>query len=637
MTFVEQLLSRLKATEGDVHAQAAVAAEFVLLARPEADREHLRAAMDAASLLRWFDGSLLATVLGISEGEAQQRYEELIAFPFVERQRRGEKEVHNVHEATRLGWRKLLAKNDGDRFRALAASAANHFASDSTVSERIEWIYHFFCAVPEKAATELEHLECGWSGCVRPEDRQALAASLTELLETGMLNGRAQLWAMLSIAWARVSRGEATQLRATAEHILEMSREIRDEKAESDAQGMLVDIFGALGLLAKAQEASFEFLRISKHLADQDPSNVYRQRELAMAYQKAGDVWKTQGKLVEAQAAYEQSLHISQFLDEQDSSKTVWKRDLATVHVRMGEVLQDRGKFAHAFTAYNQSLTIFQKLVEKDSGNMGWQHDLANTYGRIGDILRVQGRLAESKDAYEHDLKICQLLTELDQDNESLQRDLAIAYSKMGDALKSQATVVKKPATMAEAHSAYGQGMQIIQQLAQQDPGSAYLKREVAVIQSKIGDLLLDQGKLIEARAAHDHSLKISLRLAKQASGNAGWQRDLVVAYSKVGDVSNAQDKPAEARAAYNQALQISRRLAKHDKVNIEWQRDLAQVMIRMADVAFSAEETQKKLLLLRESLGIYDVLVKLGPDNAGWRKERENLMNQIKILQFMP
>jgi tetratricopeptide (TPR) repeat protein len=637
MTFVEQFLSRLQATEGDVHAQAAVAAEFVLLARPEAEREALRATLDAAAVLRWFDGVLLAAVLGISEIEAQRRYEVFITFPFVERQRRAEKEVHSVHEATRLGWRKMLAKNQGERFRVFATNAASYFASDFTATGRIEWIYHRLCAAPEKAAAELEYLERGWSGCVRPEDRQALAASLSELLETDLVSGHAQLWAMLSIAWARGTRGESAKLRATAEHILKMSRDLHDENAESDAQGLLVDVFGDLGFFAKVQEASNEFLRISKNLVEKNPKSVDLQRELVMAYIKAGDVLQTQGKLVEAQDAYGHSLRIITGLVEQDVGKSVWQRDLATAQNRMGDVLQDRGKLAHAYAAYDQSLKTIQQLVEKDSGNMAWQHDLSSAYGKIGDVLRTQGRLVESQEAYEHHLQISQKLVEQDQGNVGFIRTLAVAYSKLGDVLQSQVLVARSSDKMMSAQKAYAQGMQIMYQIFQQDPSNTDLQRGFAVILSKMGDVLLKQHKLNEALETYKQSLRVSQELARQASGNYVWQRDLAVAYSKIGDVLNAQDKPAEARAAYNQALQLSRRLARHDKVNILWQRDLAQLMIRMADVAFSDREAQKKIVLLRESLGIYDTLVKLGPDNAVWRDERENVVNQIKLQQFMP
>jgi hypothetical protein len=45
----EHLVQRLNATTGDTQAQAAVAAEFLIMARPEPEREALRSALDAAA------------------------------------------------------------------------------------------------------------------------------------------------------------------------------------------------------------------------------------------------------------------------------------------------------------------------------------------------------------------------------------------------------------------------------------------------------------------------------------------------------------------------------------------------------------------------------------------------------------
>src|SRR5207302_11058503 len=97
---MQGLLQRLEETQGDSRAQAAVTAEFLVMTRPEADRERTRAAVDAAAVLRWFDADLLGKVLEIPEEDARLRFQTLKTFSFVERYRRGRIELHNLHEAT---------------------------------------------------------------------------------------------------------------------------------------------------------------------------------------------------------------------------------------------------------------------------------------------------------------------------------------------------------------------------------------------------------------------------------------------------------------------------------------------------------------------------------------------------------
>jgi hypothetical protein len=238
MAFIEQLMQRLEAASGDTRAQAAVAAEFVLMTRPEPEREPLRSALDAAAVLRWFDARLMEKVLGIPDDDAWKRFEELKALPFVERYRMGEHDLRNVHESTRLGWRKQLAHEQPEHFAHLSAKVAACFADDLTPAGRIEWIYHLLCGDPKRGATELESLNSNWDNCARPGDRYALASALNELEDTRLVQGGARVWVLLTSTWVRVSRGESAQLADGAGKILELARAAKDSRAEADAQCM---------------------------------------------------------------------------------------------------------------------------------------------------------------------------------------------------------------------------------------------------------------------------------------------------------------------------------------------------------------------------------------------------------------
>jgi hypothetical protein len=140
MTFIEQLMQRLEAASGDTRAQAAVAAEFVLMARPEPEREPLRSALDAAAVLRWFDEALLREVLDIADHEARKLFEELKALEFVECYRVGEHDRRSVHESARLGWRKQLAHDQPEYFALLSTKVAACFVDDFSPAGRIDWI-----------------------------------------------------------------------------------------------------------------------------------------------------------------------------------------------------------------------------------------------------------------------------------------------------------------------------------------------------------------------------------------------------------------------------------------------------------------------------------------------------------------
>ena len=163
-------------------------------------------------------------------------------------------------------------------------------------------------------------------------------------------------------------------------------------------------------------------LTISRHLAEQDPSNKGWQQDLAVAQDRFGGVFEAQGKLTEAMAAFEEALAISRRLAEQDPSNAGWLSDLAAAHNRVGGVLEGQGKLTEAQAAFEEDLAISRRLAEQDPSNAGWQSALAAAQNRVGGVLEAQGKLTEAMAAFEEALAISRRLAEQDPSNAGWQR-----------------------------------------------------------------------------------------------------------------------------------------------------------------------------------------------------------------------
>jgi tetratricopeptide (TPR) repeat protein len=434
---VTDFLARLADAKGEPHALSTFAAEFALAARPKAKQKPLRIALDAAAVLHWFDHGLLVKMLDITDDEARKRFEELKALPFVERYRQGEEDLLNIHESTRLGWRKQFAHKEPKRFAELSAKAAACFFDDFTPAGRIEWIYHLLCGDPERGATELESLDRNWGSCAHPEDLYALAAALRELEDTGLVQGRARVWVLLATTWPRVSRGETAQLSEVVGRTLLLAQAVEDPRAEADAQCLVGDVLRAQGKLEAAQQAFEECLAISQRLAQQDPNNADWQRELAVARSRVGGVLQAQGKLEAAQQAFEDNLAIFQRLAQQDPNNADWQWNLGVASGRVGDMLRAQGKLEAAQQAFEDYLAIFQRLTQQDPNNADWQRELGVASGRVGDVLRAQSKLEAAQQAFEDYLAIFQRLTQQDPNNADWQRELGLASGRV-EAVKSQ-------------------------------------------------------------------------------------------------------------------------------------------------------------------------------------------------------
>ena len=188
----------------------------------------------------------------------------MVKLPFLERFPSRDGGVWNVHDATRLGWRRRLLEDQPAWFRALSARAAVFFQQAAGPAGRIEWAYHFLSADAERAADALRELSRAWSVMARPEDCQALALTLDEL--------------------------EATQA-AFGEYLAISRRLAEQDSTNADWQRDLAVALSTMGDVLQAQdkpsnaEAAFkETVAIIWHLAKQDPSDARWQRLLARVH-----------------------------------------------------------------------------------------------------------------------------------------------------------------------------------------------------------------------------------------------------------------------------------------------------------------------------------------------------------------
>ena len=403
---IREQLRLLQTAEGDPARLALATVDLAFPTLSDGERTELKTALEAASLPHWCDADLLAALLEVPVQASRERLSRLRRLKVLEPfPARGEQAV-NVHEAARLDLRRWLIAHRPESFRTWSQRAAEHFAADPSPAARIEWIYHRLGYDPDRAATELECLNRDWSGSARPEDRQALAIALQELLAANALDGRARVWAMLCVAWARDTRGETAQLGDQARAILDLAADIRDRTAIADAQCLVGDVLQAQGKLSEAQAAFGEYLAISRRLVEQDPGNASWQRSVGVAHSRVGDVVQAQGKLFEAQAAFGEDLAICRRLAEQDPSNAGWQRDLAVAHSRVGAILQAQGRLGEAQAAFGEDLGISRRLAEQDPSNAEWQRDLALGCSRVAGLLKASGRYQDALPLYEEAARI---------------------------------------------------------------------------------------------------------------------------------------------------------------------------------------------------------------------------------------
>jgi tetratricopeptide (TPR) repeat protein len=315
--------------------------------------------------------------------------------------------------------------------------------------------------------------------------------------------------------------------------------------------------------LADLVNVEYEYLR---NLSE-DALTAARRRQKAIALSNLGDVLVLEGKLDDALRAYEQSQDIVKRLVDQDKPadqakiNTMWHEDLAISYQKVGDVLKAQGKSAEALQNHQAALAIWKELADRDTSNPDWpkwESGLAAASERIGDILIAHGKIPEALQNYQAEWTIWKQLLD--------QNEAQIHSVKLGQSSPFWSPARRLPANdfpvgrMPQQHvHAYWQ------------TGRAYSQTGCAYSYEKVGDVLKAQGKLPEALQNYQAEWTIFNQLADQDKANTDWQCGLAGSFGKVGDVLKAQGRIPEALGNYQAELKIRKKLVDQDNGNTDW------------------------------------------------------------------
>lgn len=181
-------------------------------------------------------------------------------------------------------------------------------------------------------------------------------------------------------------------------------------------------------------------LAIVEKLVAGNSNAVEWQRDLAIALVRIGDTIAATDR-AGARASYERSREIRKRLAAADPSNLLAQRDVALIFDRIGNIQAADARHAEALASYRDSLAIREKVAALDRANIGAQRDLALSHGLIGASLVALKQTEEAVAALRAGLTVVERYASSDPDNSRWQIDLVLALNKLalvGDAPRAR-------------------------------------------------------------------------------------------------------------------------------------------------------------------------------------------------------
>ncbi len=326
-----------------------------------------------------------------------------------------------------------------------------------------------------------------------------------------------------------------------------------------DVNDRLADVPGATALRAAVVRTALQSLDRASTDAPSDPTLI---RELAFAYQRAGDVLgnPTQanlGDLTGALAAYGRAVSLARTLVATSPADVDALWTLALCTEKAADAEAPSGSVTLALQHQRESLALFRQVARTDSTRTNYLRAVAVSALKLGDLLGHP------------------------------------AFTNTGDT--------------GAAIGAYREAFTWLAQAASHGDTTFFVRRYRAVVSERLGRLLQERREFNEARSLLDESLTLRRSLAIESPKNTQVQRDLAIAlYVRCG-LSLAESHPAGALENCEESLRIRRALLKDDVQNSALVRGMGIMQRRMGEVRAQLGDTSAALVAYAESIDHYE------------------------------
>jgi serine/threonine-protein kinase len=361
----------------------------------------------------------------------------------------------------------------------------------------------------------------------------------------------------------------------------------RRQQAESLIGFMLGDLrtrlqeVGRLELLdAVGREATQYFNAIPPESSSGE--ELYRRSQ---SMHQIGQIRQSEGKLQDAIGAYADSIRFAEQAVSRDPGNADWQLGLATAHFYAGDVQRRQGSLDKALAEYSAYRDTAAGLARSDPKNDRWQLELSYGYGAVASIQELQGQLEAARQSLESGQRITEALYERDPQNSELSDALGTSHNRLG-------VVLDKMGRSDEALAHLLADVELRRRALEKSPQNSSVQYGYEIALSYAGLFYEARGELDAAHEYLAQFLDVATRLSAGDGRNLAWKRDAAVAQIDLANVLRLQGKVQEAQQNYEKALAGLQSMAAASSTVVAW-----QLAVVRGEIGLAQAELQRNAL----------------------------------------
>ena len=338
-----------------------------------------------------------------------------------------------------------------------------------------------------------------------------------------------------------------------------------------------VDALLAQGWISEAAPLVEDELELALNASSERPMDRKAMARLAEAWERRGRVLRDQGDLVESAAALGEAETLRVHLAEGPAARRRTQRaELAAVRSLRAQVELDRGDIVGALQQARAAVEV-QRGLSRDNDDPETLAELALALSVLGDVELAGDDEDEALRCYLDSLVLRQHV--VGATNAARHRRwLSVAWGRVG-------RVRMRLGDRVGARSAWQRAWELMEELAQRDPGNVSWQMEASVAGCRWGDAAFADMQLESAEHAWKTALDIREQLASQDPENARWQQYLAVALGRMARLEAARQNGTAAVAYAARAVRISQQLVDDHPGHGLWVAGLERAQRRLKEI----------------------------------------------------
>jgi tetratricopeptide (TPR) repeat protein len=315
-----------------------------------------------------------------------------------------------------------------------------------------------------------------------------------------------------------------------------------------------------------------EFVAAGEKLAEQCPSHIGLNCEVARAHEHLGVTLQQQGDLDGALRHNEAALGILRRLVARNPSDRI-RSFLAYCIMRGGDLVQAAGDASGALALFGESGSILQGLLGVDPSNVEWQGALGTCHEALGELLQRKDPAA-AIDHFRQALPLVHHAIASDPLQPYWWDCLPRVMGRLADTLAHQGKA-------QEARSCYEECIASVAQLSE-GSGGTLARSTLGCIHEGVAHVRLALGEPDASFMHYQESLRIRQQVAAEVPSNGLWQCHLAIAHEDVGDALELRGDLAGAVKSYELSVSIRQELLAQGFTVPPWRGNLSKSQKRL-------------------------------------------------------